>query len=467
VLDFAHAREWLLQRLKTPLTWVYVTIGLALSAAAGAFLQSYFLAGFEKVTHVSRSFVGELWCQRRMASIKGRLSDDEFRVLVSPLQGDANHAHTAKLFIALGEQGGIRLLEVCQSLQIHVGNDYLTEQNKAVQRGRDMLKEWGADLILFGKVAADNSLHIWTVNEHGGCDFSAKPVVLTNGALPGEFEKKTKAKLLGAVLREIAAACHHQDDMNWDLFRRQMRKLKVLISTLDLQEEEQLELSTPYFNGLNLLYNQYGDVEWFEAAEEFATRVFTTKGTEHPNVNVLYLAARMFASKGTELRKVQVLYLYARALLVKGAKTNDKEALNLGIKAYDQILPMIPESRPRWRAEALRMRSYGHTEVGDTELALQDLSEAIRVIPASEPEERTKALIARSNVHKSQGDYELAIRDLDEAVRLSPEDPEVRQSRCVRLAQIGRPELALADCNESLKLRPNDRVMLVFRDLLI
>ncbi len=436
MLDFALAREWFFSRLKTPITWVYVTVGLALSAAAGAFLQSYFLTGFEKAAGLSTSLVEEWSCQRRMASVKARLRDDQFTVLVSPLQGDLKGTQTAKIFVALGGQGGVRLLQVCQSLQIRVGNDYLAEQIEAVRRGRDFLKEWHADLILFGKVAADNSLHIWTINEHGGCDFSAKPVVLTNGALPGEFERDTKTKLLGAVLREIAAACHHGDDMDWDLFKRQMRKLTALMSssTLDLQEEEQLEFSTSYYNGLNLLYHHYGDLEWFEAAKAFAE--FEV------------------GSKGTELRKVNALYFYGRALVSKGDKTNDKDTLNLSIRIFDQILPASPA--PEWRTDVLLMRSDAHSFKGDNERAIRDLDEAIRLMPESASEQRIKVLKARYRAHNKKGDVGLAIQDLDEVIRLSPKDPDLLNSRCYDLAKIDRLELALVDCNESLNLRPNN-----------
>jgi len=437
VLDFGHAREWLLPRLKTPLTWIYVTIGLALSAAAGHFLQSHFLAGFEKAAGFSASVVEGWTCQRRKASIK--LSDQEFSVLVSPLQGDPNGTQTAKIFVALAGRGDIQLLQVCQSLQIHIGDEYVTEQIKAVQRGRDILKEWHADLILFGKVVADTSLHVWTINEHGGCDFSAKPVVLTNGALPGEFERETKTKLLGAVLKEIAAACNHGDDMNWDLFKRQMRKLTVLMSrsTLDFQEDEQLQFSTSYYNGLNLLYHHDGDEEWFEDASSFA---------------------KFEVSKGrTDFQKANAMYFYGRALLSKRLKTNDVDALNLSIKVFEQFLRMVHE--PEWRADALVMRSDAHKLKGDAELAIRDLDEAILLIPASAPsapETRTNALIARSDLHSLKGDAELAIRDLDEAIRLSPKNAGALNSRCYELAKIGRLELALADCNESLNLLPND-----------
>jgi hypothetical protein len=103
VLDFAHAREWFLSHAKTPITWVYVTVGLALSAAAGAFLQSYFLAGFEKAAGVSVSVMEEWTCQRRKAAVK--LNHDQFAVLVSPLQGDPKGTQTEKIFLALGGKG--------------------------------------------------------------------------------------------------------------------------------------------------------------------------------------------------------------------------------------------------------------------------------------------------------------------------------------------------------------------------
>jgi tetratricopeptide (TPR) repeat protein len=475
VFDFAHVREWLLPRLKTPVTWAYVTLGLALSAAAGHFLQSYFLAGFEKAAGLSESVVGEWTCEHLKTSIKR--SHDQFTVLVSPLQGDKNGDQTEKIFIALGGQRGIQLFRLCQSLQINVGNEeYITQRIKAAQRVNDILKEWRADLVLFGKVAADSSAFIWTVNEHGGCDFSGTPVVLKNGAFPGEFERDTKAKLLGAVLREIAAACHHGDDMNWDLFKGQMRKLTELMrwSKLDLPEEEQLELSTSYYNGLNLLYHHDGDDEWFQIASAFANYEINSTTTS---------------------RKANALYFYGRALVSKGLRKDDKPVLNLSIKMFEQFLEMMPASELEVRADVLMMRSDAyrwtddaglafqdlsevirllpvsapikaakaltarsglHSLKGDFGLAIQDLDEAIRLLPKSASEERIRALTLRSEAHSRKDDVGLAIQDLDEAIRLSPKNPDLLNSRCYELAKIDRLELALADCNESLNFRAND-----------
>jgi tetratricopeptide (TPR) repeat protein len=323
-------------------------------------------------------------------------------------------------------------------LQIQVGDrEYLTTQIQAAQRGKDILKEWHADLILFGKVVADSSLYIWTINEHGGCDSSARPVVLTHGLLPGEFEVETKTKLFGAVLREIAAACNHGDDMNWDLFKRQMRKLTALMwaSRLDLPEEEQLNLSTSYYNGLNLLYHHDGDEGWFQAASSFANFEVTIGRTD--------------------LQKANAWYFYGRALISKGLKTNDSEAFNLSIKVLDQFLRVAPASDAEWRADALVMRSDAYKLKGDTGLAIQDLGEAIRLLPVSEKGKAVKALVARSALHTFKGDDVLAIEDLDEALRLTPNDPDILNSRCYKLAKVGRLELALVDCNKSLDLRPN------------
>ena len=389
--------EWILPRLRRPATWVYVTVGLALSGATAHFLQSQISAGFEKVAERSASFVEEWTCQYRKAYVE--LSDDKFTILVSRLQGDSKGTQTDEIFTALLGQGGVQLLRACQSMQIDAGGEVVTGLIKAMERGKDILKERHADLILFGKVAADGSLNIWTVNEHGGCDASLQPVVLKHGALPGEFESGTKAKLYGAVLKEIAAACRHQHDMNWDLFKKQMRKLTALVlgSTLELREEQQLELSTSYYNGLNLLYAHDGDVAWFEAASSFTHLLLD--------------------SKQTDLVKLNALYFYGRALFSKGRKTDDNDALSEGIKVFNYMLPLIPASMPEFRADAL---------------------------------------VLRADAHSLKGDDGLAIQDLDEAIRLRPKDPEALNSRCYQLAKIGRLELALADCNESLNSRPDD-----------
>jgi len=437
LLDFARATEWILQRLRRPAIWVYVTVGLALSAAAAHFLQSQFSAGFEKAADLTASVVEEWMCQHRKASIK--LSDDKFTILISRLQGDSNGTQTEEIFTALVGKGGVQLLQVCQSLQIDAGGEYVAGLIKAIERGKDILKEWHADLILFGKVAAtDGSLHIWTVNEHGGCDISNKPIVLKHGALPGEFESGTKAKLYGAVLKEIAAACRHGDDMNWDVFKKQMRKLTALVlgSTLELPEEEQLSLSISYYDGLNLLYIHDGDVAWFQAASSFTSFLLNSKATDRVKLNALFFIGR--------------------ALISKGHKTNDNDAFTESIKVFEHMLARIPASMPELRAEALVMRAEAHSSrKGDDGLAIQDLDEAIRLMPLSPPKRRAVALMARADAHDRAGDDGLAIQDLDEAIRLSPQSPDALNSRCYQLAKIGRLELALADCNESLNLRPN------------
>jgi tetratricopeptide (TPR) repeat protein len=395
-LDFARATEWILLRLRRPLIWVYVTVGLALTAAAAHFLQSQFSAGFEKIAELSASVVRDWTCQHGKASIK--LSDDKFTILVSRLQGDSNGTKTDEIFTALLGKGGVHLLEICESLQIDARGEYVTGLTKAMERGRDILKERHADLILFGKVVVtDGSLQIWTVNEHGGCDVSLEPVVLKHGA-PGEFQSDTKKKLYGAVLKEIAAACRHGDDMNWDLFNKQMRKLTALIPVvLELQEEEQLELSTSYYNGLNLLYNRDGDVAWLEAARSFT--------------------GFLLDSKATDTVKLNALFFFGRALFSKGDKTNDNDAFTEGIKVFEHMLPLTSASMP--------------------ELSVQ-------------------ALVMRAGAYKKRGDDGLAIQDLDEAIRLRSKDPDTLNSLCYQLAIIDRLELALAACNESLNLRPND-----------
>jgi tetratricopeptide (TPR) repeat protein len=279
------------------------------------------------------------------------------------------------------------------------------------------------------------------------------------------------------VLKEIAAACRHGDEMNWDLFKRQMTKLTALVlgSKLELPEEQQLELSTSYYNGLNLLYHHDGDVAWFNDAS-FFTRVLLDR-------------------KPTDTVKQNALLLYGRALFSKGYKTNDNDAFTQGIEVFDKVLPQIPASRPAWRVDALMMRADAYRRKGDDGLAIQDLNDAILLIPQSVPEERVKALVARasahrrkgddglaiqdlddaihlmpqsaaeqrvmalrmrSNAHDRKGDEGLAIQDLDEAIRIRPKDPDTLNSRCYQLAKIGRLEPALEDCNESLKLRPND-----------
>jgi HAMP domain-containing protein len=99
LLDFARVTEWISPRLRRPATWVWVTLGVALSGATAHFLQSRISAGFEHAADASTSFAKEMWCQHRNASIK--LSDDRFTILVSPLQGDPKDIQTEEMYNAL------------------------------------------------------------------------------------------------------------------------------------------------------------------------------------------------------------------------------------------------------------------------------------------------------------------------------------------------------------------------------
>ena len=435
MLDFARVTELITPRLRRPATWVWVTLGVALSGATAHVLQSRISAGFEHVADASTSVAKELWCQHRNASTK--LSDNRFTILVSPLQGDPNRTQTEEMIDALMGQGGVQLLRVCQSLQIDTEGERVIGLIRAIEQGQAILKERHADLILFGKVSAiDNSARIWAVNEHGGCENSLQPIKLERGA-GSKFASDTKAQLYGAVLKEIAAACRHKDDMDWDLFKKQMRKLTYLVFEyiLKLPEEQQAELSTSYYNGLNLLYNHDGDVVWFKAASAFTDLLLNSKATDLAKLN-----ARVF--KG-------------RALVSKGFKTNDKDALAEGIEMLEHALPLIPSSRPAWRVDVLTTLASAYSGKGDVGLAIQKLDEAISLIPVSVPERRAEVLRMRAAAHRRKGDEGLVIKDLDEAIRLRPQDSEALNDRCFELAKIGRLDQALADCNASLNLRPN------------
>lgn len=397
MVDFARVTEWISPRFRRPATWVYVTLGVALGGATAHFLQSRISAGFEHAADASTSFAKEMWCQHRNASIK--LSDNRFTILVSPLQGDPKGIQTEEMFNALIGQGGVDLVPVCQSLQIDTEGERVTGLRRAIEKGQAILKERHADLILFGKVSAmDGSALVWAINEHGGCANSLEPIKLERGAGP-KFESDTKTQLYGAVLKEIASACLHKEDMNWDVFKKQMSKLKYLIfeSILKLPEEQQVELLTSYYNGLHLLYQHDGDVEWFNAASAFTDL--------------------LLSGEATDLVKLDAWFFGGRALVSKGHKTKDNDALTRSIEVFEHMLPLIPATSPEFRAQVLT---------------------------------------TRAEAHSGKGDVELAIQDLDEAIRLQPQDPRVLNSLCYELAIIGRLELALASCNEALNLRPND-----------
>jgi tetratricopeptide (TPR) repeat protein len=425
--------------------------------------KSYFTAGFEYLITTGRSVWEDQSCERRQASIKKE--DDHFTILVSPLQGDDfKLSQTERVRHAFLNQGGFRLIQICESLGIDSSKkELVTNQIETAARGRAILRERGADLLIFGKVLLGDSLQVWAINDHGGCHFSPEPILLKNGTMPGEFEAETKYKLIGTTLSEVAAACTRQaKDIDWELLARQLTKMRNLLrrAHLTLPEQQLEEVSLAYYNGINRLYHNGGGDEWLKEALSFSW--------DEAN-----------AERTGDSRRAQAWLLHGRFSYTKSVTSGDKKDVESAIDAYSRSLKIFPTAD----VFSLRAEAYGQT--GDHKSAIRDLDQAIQRKPDdadlyaaradaySATRDHKSAIrdldqaikrkpdnaglyAARADAYSATGDHESAIRDYDQAIQRKPDDAELLNNRCYELAKVGRLEMALADCNKSLGLRPDD-----------
>jgi tetratricopeptide (TPR) repeat protein len=147
------------------------------------------------------------------------------------------------------------------------------------------------------------------------------------------------------------------------------------------------------------------------------------------------------------------------------------------------------------RAGVFYDRAVGYTQLGATDLAIADYSEALRLKPDLTQALNNRGALFRSMGKSSQavadfnavihlqpdgpnafinrgiifgetGDYGDAVRDFSEAVRLAPNQSEGYAGRCwVRALEGREPEAALADCNAALQFHAGDAAALGYRAL--
>jgi Flp pilus assembly protein TadD len=90
----------------------------------------------------------------------------------------------------------------------------------------------------------------------------------------------------------------------------------------------------------------------------------------------------------------------------------------------------------------LSNRGAAYLELGDNDLALDDLNEALRLYP-----ENPVALTNRCWIHAVEGHYELAQFDCNDALGIEPLDPIALASRAYVYLQLGDVEAAQADAD--------------------
>jgi hypothetical protein len=177
--------------LKRPGFWLLGIIG---TVATG-----YFTATLNDLTKPLHGYVSELSCNWRKSSLAA--DEPKFTILVTRLyKDDTEDSHTRRLFQTFQGERGFRPVLLCDTLRFdfRAGEEIKQAEEATIKRGQDLIVEHKADLLIFGEVVlANNSIRVFGINEHGGCDTRPKPIVLRDGVLPDEFDRDTKMKVLG------------------------------------------------------------------------------------------------------------------------------------------------------------------------------------------------------------------------------------------------------------------------------
>ena len=220
IRDFLRATRGRLRGLiKRPGVWA---LGILGTVATG-----YVTASLNDLTKSVGGYVSELSCQWRKPS----LASDEpmFTILVAKLyKDDGEDTHTRRVFETFQGERGFRSVLLCDTLKFDFrpGEEIKQAEEATIKRGQGLIVQHKADLLIFGEVLlTGNSIRIFAINEHGGCDTRPKPTVLRNGVLPDEFDQDTRIKVIKLTLQEIASACDSEEYVDWDLFEKRILKI--------------------------------------------------------------------------------------------------------------------------------------------------------------------------------------------------------------------------------------------------
>ena len=118
------------------------------------------------------------------------------------------------------------------------------------------------------------------------------------------------------------------------------------------------------------------------------------------------------------------------------------------LRDHESILELVEGEE---RAEVLFDRAQLLDEMGRTDEAIADLTEAVAVCP-----DYAAALAQRGELLAERGDLDAAMRDLDEAVKLDKRDDLTRRWRAAVHRRAGRLEQALKDVEKALRLYEHD-----------
>ena len=120
------------------------------------------------------------------------------------------------------------------------------------------------------------------------------------------------------------------------------------------------------------------------------------------------------------------------------------------IEAYTRCLETT-DLEPEYRGMFLHQRGLAHSALGETEEAIDDLTQALPLV--LEPE---KTFSARGLARAQIGEFDKAIYDLTQAINADPHVSENWHVRAMLNAQVGNLEAALEDFDHTVALDPHN-----------
>jgi tetratricopeptide (TPR) repeat protein len=458
--------------LKRPGVWA---LGIVGTVATG-----YVTATLNDLIKPVQQYVSELSCQLRQSSLAP--DEPKFTILVARLyRDDAEGSHTRRVLETFQGERGFRPVLLCDTLSFDFrpGEEIKQAEEATIKRGQDLIVQHQADLVIFGEVLiTGNSIRIFAINEHGGCDTRPKPIILRNGVLPDEFDQDTRMKVIGVTLREIASACDSEEYVDWDLFEKRIQKMGPFLerSAAGLSPEQYTEAAASYTEAMMLLYrNDRGD-QWYAKGMEFNQREL-----------------KKLPADAGPYRHFLLLNAYALLLDAKATRTGDPADVQAYRAVYDQAIAEA-ERDPQPRAKyaeayfsrycacegedidqvlavydrAIKLRpdySWGYERRGDAFVQKGDLARAIEEYNSAtrfDPRNRS-AFVSRGIIYARNGDHDRAIQDYDQAIRLNPKHPIAFVWRAASYRQKGDVDRSIRDLDEAIKINPKDEVSLFSR----
>jgi tetratricopeptide (TPR) repeat protein len=451
--------------LRRPLIWI---LGLFVASAT-----AYFTPIIQDIAQPILSTVSEKICHLRRSPIQPE--ESKFTILVSPLSGDVSQKHTGQVFRAFLPEQGFRVFVICESLSFNDLNlfgppkDQTVIARETIAKGEMIIKKNLADLLLFG-IVEDQSLRIWAINEHGGCDLDPKSFTISKGIDPNELDINTKIKLIAKSLSEIAAGCQNPESIDWALFEKRIKKIETFIrdSSANLPADQLDDIMQHYYRGMYLLcaYGEWKEL-WFKKAS---------------NLNKQFLE-KLPPGSQSNIRASEIWYEQAALFVLRADKTKDIADIRSTIDAYTRSIELNPNNPlafynrgvTYWQInepqlmfkdldEAIRLdpknsdfifsRAHAYAENRQFDRAIQDYSEVIRLKPTD-----SDSYYRRGNVYSNKGQYDLALQDYDQAIALNPDHVGALSSRGNVYNDKGQYDRAIADYDRAIKLNPNEAII--------